>query len=658
MPHNNCGAFFMKKILLLITLFFVISTATAQLYTVYSKPSNIDSLVQRLFANPNVQISNVSFTGLHLPSTGINGDIKDIGFFNSQNSTVNIDSGIILTSGLLAPPFGLGQPASVSADFFKPTDGDSLLNTLLLDYPTNFSIGAAVLEFDFIPNGDSIKFEYVFASDEYPQQLCIDDNDVFAFFISGPGISGVKNIALVPNSNLPVCIKSINDTSIVPYYYTVSNCYSVSNSQYYVNHLNDNNFIFNGSTTVLTAKEKTIPCQTYHMKFAIAEVGSLADNSAVFLKANSFNSEPLKITPSLSYGGIVDSLLYEGCGYANLILRRTYNIQQPKTYNLSLSGTAQNNSDYTGLTNQVHFEAGQMYDTVTIIPVFDNIADDGEAIIVTIGDTLCNGNYYEAKATIIISESHNLDVIIKPDSGLYCDTVRFVPLVTGGFSPYSFSWNNGLSNDSIFNYYSEGTQTITLQVSDACGSSVEKNVTIDFRELLIADFSYYPDSISILKPEVTFNNLSSNNAISWLWDFDYLHNYSNAENPIFNFELPGNYNIKLLIENSFGCRDSIYKVVTINDYSDINFSNVFTPNDDGCNDTWYVDSKTLKIAELKIFNRWGQCVCKCENEPFSWNGGLLNNSTNMVSPGVYFFTIIYEDFKGNHTKTGSITIIN
>lgn len=70
----------MKKILLLITLFFVISTATAQLYTVYSKPSNIDSLVQRLFANPNVQISNVSFTGLHLPSTGINGDIKDIGF--------------------------------------------------------------------------------------------------------------------------------------------------------------------------------------------------------------------------------------------------------------------------------------------------------------------------------------------------------------------------------------------------------------------------------------------------------------------------------------------------------------------------------------------------------------------------------------------------
>jgi len=642
-----------KKIICLVLLLFVFNSLKAQLQTEYFHPTTIDSVVKKMFGGVGVEILNVQFVGFHIPYLPQPSPIEDIGKFVAHNINLGLDSGIILTSGKLDPPYGLSKPAYIMSDFAKYTNGDAQLDSINAPYLT---FDAAVLEFDFIPIGDSIRFEYVFASDEYNYNVCNFYNDLFAFYISGPGIIGPKNIALIPGTNLPVGVNSVNNGHEGTIW-NPNNCISLDYSEYFVDHNADSNFIFNGSTTVLTAEAKTIPCEIYHLKFAVADCNGSYQDGAVFLKANSFNSEPLKITPSLSYGGIADSLLYEGCGYANLILRRTYNIQQPKTYNLSISGTAQNNTDYTGLTNQVHFGAGQMYDTLTIIPVFDNIADDGETIIVTIGDTLCNGNYYEAQATIKISESHNLDVIIKPDSGLYCDTVRFTPLVTGGFSPYSFSWNNGLSNDNIFNFYSDGTQIITLQVSDACGSSVEKNVTIDFRELLNADFLYYPDSISILKPEVTFNNLSSNNAISWLWDFDYLHNYSNAENPIFNFELPGNYNIKLLIENSFGCRDSIYKVVTINDYSEINFSNVFTPNDDGYNDTWYVDSKTLKIVELKIFNRWGQCVCKCENEPFSWNGGLLNNSTNMVPSGVYFFTIIYEDFKGNHTKTGSITMI-
>ena len=45
-------------------------------------------------------------------------------------------------------------------------------------------------EFDFHAGGDSISFNYVFGSDEYPAYVNTQYNDIFAFFLSGPGITG------------------------------------------------------------------------------------------------------------------------------------------------------------------------------------------------------------------------------------------------------------------------------------------------------------------------------------------------------------------------------------------------------------------------------------------------------------------------------------
>ncbi|NMC99281.1 MAG: T9SS type B sorting domain-containing protein [Bacteroidales bacterium] len=638
-----------KHLYIFLSVIFFSNVSFGQLYTEYSSPTSLDSMVLRMFSSPNVHIYNISFTGDYNSYTN---EIYDIGYFNSLNSTVGIDSGIVLTGGWLEPPFGLGKPSYNETNYWKFTPGDAILDSII--YPST-TLGAAVLEFDFVPIGDTLKFNYVFASDEYPNQICHIDNDVFAFHVSGPGISGIKNIALIPNTSIPVGNNSINDTSFAVYsiFINSGNCQSLDYPQYYVDHGQDSVFIFNGSTTVLTAKVATIPCETYHLRFAIANGGDDTDESpAVFLEANSFNSEPLKIIPSVLYGGFIDSLLYEGCGFAKLIFRRTYNIQQPKTYNLIISGTAQNGVDYSGIPNQITFSAGQMYDTLTITPVFDNLPDDNETIIVTIGDTLCNGDFYETQAIIKISETHNPKLTIVPDSGLYCDTVIFKSNITGGFSPYTFSWNNGQGTDSIFHFYSEGMQTITLNIVDACGSSIHETISIDFKDFLIADFSYLPDSVSMLNPEVNFTNLSSNNAINWFWHFE--NSVINTENPIYTFQLPGSYSVKLIIENEFGCKESITKLINVYDYGDIDFPNVFTPNDDGINDAWYIKVKAVNITELKIFNRWGKCVYKCENDNCIWNGGIMNNKDRKASPGVYYFIVNYEDYKGNHTTTGFI----
>ena len=646
----------MRLILGIILVFLFSLVANAQLYTKYSKPLNIDSIVQNLFASPNVQISNVSFKGF---SVGVNGDIKDIGFFNSINSTVGVDSGIILTSGLLAPPYGLGQASINGANYFKPTQGDSLLNTLI-NYPTDFTSGAAVLEFDFVPNGDSIKFEYVFASDEYPQQLCIDDNDVFAFFISGAGISGVKNIALVPNTNLPVCINSINDTSIVSYAYNVPNCYSVSNSQYYVNHINDTNFIFNGSTTVLTAKEKTIPCQTYHLKFAIAEVGSLADNSAVFLKANSFNSEPIKITSEVDYSN-GDTALYESCSGAKLIIRRTYNIQTTKTYSLNFSGSALNGIDYQLLPTTITMLPNQMYDTIYLQPIQDLIADNFENIILKIGDTLCNGNYYETSINFTIIEKNNLIAEIASNSHIYCDSAKFILNILNEIKPININWLNNLSLDSIFTYYPNSfnnnyyiNSSIFVSVSDACGQFDNDTVNVIFSKKPIADFYTSPTQIQVLLTDVNFSNTSSYDSNLFSWFFSNCNYSSNQKNIQYTFLDTGKYQITLLVSNQFNCKDSITKEIIVNEPNNVFVPNSFTPNNDGLNDTFKPIVPYYKTATLQIFNRWGDLILNTNNIEQGWDGKIKGaNAPN----DVYVYKLFVEFLDGKAQKLdGHITL--
>ena len=161
------------------------------------------SLAQKL-VGAGVIISNVHLTGSKL-STAF--------FYNQGNTQLGIDSGIVLTTGRALSGngyIGLNGPQSALASNQIGTEGDDQLDDLVSPSET---ADAVILEFDFTPVGDSVKFKYVFSSEEYPTFTCSNFNDVFAFFISGPGISGTKNIALVPGTNIPVAINSINSGS-------------------------------------------------------------------------------------------------------------------------------------------------------------------------------------------------------------------------------------------------------------------------------------------------------------------------------------------------------------------------------------------------------------------------------------------------------------
>ncbi|MGI6776859.1 MAG: choice-of-anchor L domain-containing protein [Acetivibrionales bacterium] len=156
------------------------------------------------------------------------------------------------------------------------------MSALIEDDITN---DAAVLEFDFVPEGDVVSFMYVFASDEYNEYV-YKYNDVFGFFLNG------ENVALIPGTNTPVSINNVNGGN--PY-----GGENASYPQYYINNdLDDNggsvNTEMDGLTKVLTVEARVNPNEINHIKLAIADALDSAYDSVVFIKAGSFSGKPLE----------------------------------------------------------------------------------------------------------------------------------------------------------------------------------------------------------------------------------------------------------------------------------------------------------------------------------------------------------------------------
>ena len=200
------------------------------------------------------------------------------GKFDCVDCNVGIDSGVVLTTGVASEIVGPNNSGGVWTDV--PTSGDADLNALP-GIGTTFD--ACVLEFDLVPNADTVSFQYVFGSEEYLEWVG-SFNDVFAFFISGPGIAGSPNMALIPGTALPVSISNVNPGSYSMYYNNNGDGFTApySTDAFYIQ--------YDGFTDVFTAFHSVTPCETYHLKLAIADQFDGLFDSGVFLKANSLTT--------------------------------------------------------------------------------------------------------------------------------------------------------------------------------------------------------------------------------------------------------------------------------------------------------------------------------------------------------------------------------
>lgn len=253
----------MKKFL--YSILFAASALSSQAQFSVDSVANQISAVEDLFLANGIFVNNISFTG----------DSAQLGWLTDGDSiALGINDGLVLSTGIAA---SVSNGNNLSGGNWSNTSSNPDLSSLT-GFPT---YDLAQLDFDFIATGDSMTFQFVFGSAEYPEWVGSNFNDIFGFFVNGPGIAGpftngAVNLALVPGTNQVVSINTINPT-------TNANLYN-DNSTLVIP-----NFYCDGYTVPMFASlGNLVVGETYHITLAIADASDAALDSWVFLGGNSF----------------------------------------------------------------------------------------------------------------------------------------------------------------------------------------------------------------------------------------------------------------------------------------------------------------------------------------------------------------------------------
>jgi gliding motility-associated-like protein len=448
----------MKKFIRYIFLFFLsvfLSTMTYGQIGI-SVGVSADDLVENIVGD-GVVYSNATINGT---------DVMHGTFVNGSTTSLGIDAGIFLTSGsgIFIP--GPNSSGSTSTNNEEPGDGS------LSGLAGGTTYDASVLEFDFIPESDTLRFQYSFGSDEYNEFVWSSYNDVFGFFVSGPnpegGMYSNVNVAVVPGSNppVPVAINTINNDL---------------NSEYYHENLTPPTTLeYDGFTVVLTAFIRVVPCEEYHIKMGVADVADGIYDSGIFLKENSFESPKIDVQANPVPEGVADNMV-EGCVEADVVFRLPNTSYTPITVDFVVEGTAEAPDDYNSLGNSVTFDEGVDSVSLHVVPIADYIEEGDEDIMIIITNTLgCtvridtvsflikdyNELLTESPGEVQLCENANMDITIHP---------------TGGLEPFTFDWSTGEEADTTetINVAPNEDTWYYLTVSDMCGSEVKDSVFVE-----------------------------------------------------------------------------------------------------------------------------------------------------------------------------------
>jgi gliding motility-associated-like protein len=460
-----------------ISLLLISSTISfAQLTT--NTGINPQALVQNTLIGPGVTVSNITF----------NGSPSSIGSFSGTGTNLGIANGIIITTGTVIDngngPHGPNN--QVGAGQINGGAGSTLLSGIIGGGQT---YDAAILEFDFIPYSDTVRFKYVFGSDEYPEFAPPNDdmfNDVFGFFIAGPGITGLQNIARLPNNGSIVSINNVNAITNPSFFNFNGDGTSspYNSSPFYIQ--------YDGFTDVLEAVSSVQCGQTYHLILALADVGDGDYDSGIFLEANSLTSKtPVDLDYTISQSLFSNpDWIAEGCVNATVTLSRQTNLSTPLTIPIQITGTATNGLDFSGVPASILFAPGQSSVSFTITSLYDNLTEGLETISLVFPLIDPCGNVTPLILDLFIQDIPPLTVQINATT-INCpgDNVVLTTNITGGLAPFSYLWNTGAQTPTI-NFTPSVSASYSVEVSGTCSnqpSSANIMVTVPvFQPLTIS----------------------------------------------------------------------------------------------------------------------------------------------------------------------------
>lgn len=235
--------------------------------------------------------------------------------------------------------------------------------------------------------------------------------------------------------------------------------------------------------------------------------------------------------------------------------------------------------------------------------------------------------------------------------------------IQGGKEPYIITWNTSTSNSREINFSTSGILKAT--VIDALGCTVETETKVDFpnqnTQGARLDFQYRKlvftsEPEVMVEEEILFESEIAPEFIAWEWEFGD-GNKSTEKDPIHIFSKAGEYEVKLIGYDLFGCSMVEINSVQVTTPTElIAIPNAFTPNGDGLNDTFIPKIRAFSYFQLEVFNTWGEKLFITNSlESKGWDGTYKGQ---LVPAGNYLYHITLTTPDGQIVnRTGGITLI-
>jgi len=226
-----------------------------------------------------------------------------------------------------------------------------------------------------------------------------------------------------------------------------------------------------------------------------------------------------------------------------------------------------------------------------------------------------------------------------PDAEI-CEGTAIQLNSTGSNNITSYDWKppTGISNPQIPNPIASPKET-TLYIlavgNKQCDVSDSVLITVD--KLPTANAG--PDKVIIKGQSVNLNGVAGGTDVNHIWTPNVSIAGITSLTPVVNPAVNQMY--VLNVSSNKGCGTTTDSVL-VKVYQQLYIPNAFTPNSDGINDTWFIETlQAYPGAEVKVFNRYGQMVFDNHGKNISWDGTFKGMQ---LTSGAYVYII---DLKNN-----------
>jgi gliding motility-associated-like protein len=673
---TNTIRFYLTSIVFTVILSLYSFSLQAQIKTQYVYGYNPQTFVEQHVADSGIQVSNSKFNH---SNDLINSN--QIGIFTNGTafSVFPFKAGIVLTTG----DIDLAQTPNYNTGTSLSNPLTPLLRDPFLEALVGYTQNTSVLEFDFISVSSEIQFDYVFASEEYPDLVCSDYNDAFAMFVTGPDPDNpqnviTRNIAIIPGSTLPVSINSINPGT--PGKNNDHNCEppngSLAYSQYYISNMPCNTgpyfeyTHYNGFTTKMTAKGRVIPDKTYKMNIAIANRYDGFNDSGVFIKKKSFKASLLSYTLSSDIPRVLDAI--EGCNRVTVTLYSTHGQSSDARIKVTTGGTAVEGIDYQPISGDYNIKKPENTVSFVIDPVFDEMQKPDRSLILYL-----HAKFYDDNGVFINGAYDTLTVWIKDNGPVVLKVPVIEPVCNGdgyfekhleieqikGLNNLLVKWTpeTGLSNPASLStdIFIMKTTTYKIVAQDPYGcfsDTIDFTIAISSKPLI--DMTVNPTSgcipltcefhAEVDPPNANWKWMIDGKSVSDSMDFTQIYTAEGSHNAIFMAWLEPQ------------CADTLVENIVIEDCDpfEVTVPNIFTPNGDGINDVFgpvITAPQKLKDFQMYIYDRWGKLVFSSTDYAILWEGS--NQYGKLHTDGIYYCILYITDKQDReYTYHSSITL--